>query len=120
MVMAEEKKELYVDAMMNNWEPALIGHPEGEPFVVSLREPSHIPMNAVVFALDAEDAERRVRKWIENRCKNAVKSKYDDDDWRYNRVAMFKKILDERGLKVEKFDKRYSARAEWASNGGFI
>jgi hypothetical protein len=84
-----------------------IGDPDGEPYVVRISNSSWIPVSVLIFAASEGDAKERVLLGLHNI--EARKSIYSN-------VEKVLKLAENGGMRVEKFDKRYLAKAVWAGN----
>jgi hypothetical protein len=107
------------------------GDPDGEPFVIQVSEPGHIPVSIVIFAKDEEDARARFEKalaFIEkhgNISREKQEEFYKKHGREYEsvslgRLRMVKRIIAKHGMRIEKLDKRLIVKAPWSSNDNIV
>jgi hypothetical protein len=110
--------------------PFFIGDPDGEPYVVRVEGDHYIPLNALIYAKDADAAKnaivrlidiarRKIKKEKEYCKKNNVLNSYSEP-WgltedRVNHIG--EELLN---IKVCKFDKRFVVKTPWADNDSFF
>jgi len=101
------------------------GDPEGEPFAIRISAKCWIPISIMIFAKDEDDAKQRILNAIKayvNRCSEQIKScntlnsSCSYYELLLNRCNRILEIVENGGMKVERFDKRYIAKVPWAAN----
>lgn len=125
--------ELYVDLLKSDWahtplndDRLLVGDPTGEPYVVRYQDGSWLPVNVLIFAHSEADALQRV----ENGIKLAMALEQAEIDeliksggstgLKTDVIKKGEKLLAIKDKQAEKFDKRYLAKAVWASNATLL